>query len=287
MKYLVFGIYGMAGHTIGLYLQEQGHDVVGFAREDRGLFNVIKGDASDLGAVQMAVQKTNFDIVVNAIGVLNDTCNVHPDQAILLNSYLPHYLAALTEETDTRIFHLSTDCVFAGNTGPYYEDTVPDGMTVYDRTKALGELNDSKNLTLRNSIIGPDLKPDGIGLFNWFMSQKAPISGYKGAIWTGLTTLELAKAIDHISKEEVSGIVNMVPPSSISKFDLLSLFNEYCPNEKKTINSDECFILNKALTRHNFDSSFRPVEYEEQIRDMSEWIVQHRSLYPHYEMRAQ
>ncbi|XRD23805.1 hypothetical protein AABM34_15205 [Lysinibacillus fusiformis] len=42
----------------------------------------------------------------------------------------------------------------------------------------------------------PDLKMDGIGLFNWFMHQKGPIHGYTGAIWTGVTTLTLAKAME-------------------------------------------------------------------------------------------
>ena len=32
MKYLIFGVQGMAGHMIAEYLLEQGHTVVGFAR---------------------------------------------------------------------------------------------------------------------------------------------------------------------------------------------------------------------------------------------------------------
>lgn len=286
MKYLILGIYGMAGHTIALYLQEQGHDITGFAREDRGMFDVIIGDASDPDAIATALNIDDFDIVINAIGLLNETANKNPDQAIMVNSYLPHHLAVLTKDTGTRVFHLSTDCVFAGNTGPYYEDTFPDGASIYDRTKALGELNDRKNLTFRNSIIGPDTKSNGIGLFNWFMQQEGPINGYKGAIWTGLTTLELAKAIEHLSNENVSGLVNMVPESSISKYDLLQLFNTYCPKSTKVINAENSFNLNKALTRKNFESSFMPADYETQIQELANWIVKHRELYPHYEMRS-
>ncbi len=276
----------MAGHTIALYLQEHGHQVTGFAREDRGLFDVLVGDASDVTSIEAAILNDDFDIVVNAIGLLNETANNNPDQAILLNSYLPHHLAALTKGRDIRIFQLSTDCVFAGNAGPYYEDTTPDGTTIYDRTKALGELNDAKNLTFRNSIIGPDLKSNGIGLFNWFMQQEDPINGYEGAIWTGLTTLELAKAIERLSEENASGLMNMVPASSISKFNLLQLFNEYCPKKKKVINAEKTFKLDKALTRKNFESSFMPADYEAQIKELAEWIIKHKELYPHYEMRS-
>ena len=56
----------------------------------------------------------------------------------------------------------------------YYENSVLDGETFYDRTKGIGEVNNDKHITFRNSIIGPDLKKDGIGLFNWFMQQKVP-----------------------------------------------------------------------------------------------------------------
>ena len=34
MKFLVLGCNGMAGHTISLYLKEQGHDVFGFDRRE-------------------------------------------------------------------------------------------------------------------------------------------------------------------------------------------------------------------------------------------------------------
>lgn len=50
-----------------------------------------------------------------------------------------------------------TDCVFSGERGSYTEDDFQDGETFYDRSKALGELNDDKNITLRNSVVGSDI----------------------------------------------------------------------------------------------------------------------------------
>ena len=91
---------------------------------------------------------------------------------------------------------MSTDCVFSGKTGWYSETSSRDGETFYDRSKALGELENNKDLTFRNSIIGPDLNKNGIGLFNWFMKQEGQIYGFTKAIWTGVTTLTLAKAME-------------------------------------------------------------------------------------------
>lgn len=47
MKFFILGCNGMAGHTISLYLKEQGHKVVGFARSKSNLVETIVGDAYD------------------------------------------------------------------------------------------------------------------------------------------------------------------------------------------------------------------------------------------------
>lgn len=286
MRFLVLGATGMAGHTISLFLKERGHRVVGFSR--RGvpfLDDQVVGDVRNEMLIAEMLSEGEFDVVVNCVGVLNDFAERDPEGAAFLNGELPHVLARLTEGASTRIFHMSTDCVFAGNTGPYTEGSEPDGLTVYDRTKAAGELRDSKNLTFRCSIVGPDIDPAGIGLFNWFMEQKGPVKGYSGAIWTGLTTLELAKAMERAASEDVSGLVNMVPPESISKLDLLRLFNTELRGGSVEIVPDDAVRLDKTLVRTNFGCSHMPVGYADQVAEMANWIRAHADLYPHYAIK--
>lgn len=283
MDFLVLGASGMAGHTISLYLKEKGHRVVGLSR--RGvpfLEEQVVGDARDEALLREVIAEGGFDVVVNCVGVLNQHAERDPEGAAYLNGELPHLLASICEGTPTRVFHMSTDCVFAGNTGPYTERSTPDGESVYDRTKAAGELSDSKNLTFRNSIVGPDMSPGGIGLLNWFMQQPGPVRGYTRAIWTGLTTLELARAMESAAAEGAAGLVNMVPEGSISKHDLLRLFNDELRGGSVEIAEDGSLALDKALVRTNFDLSFRPAPYEEQVAEMAEWVRGHIGLYPHY-----
>ena len=220
---------------------------------------------------------------MNCIGVLNKAAETNPD-AGWINGELPHVLAGMTESRQTRVFHMSTDCVFAGNTGAYTEKSEPDGESAYDRTKAAGELCDGKNLTFRNSIVGPDMNPGGIGLLNWFMGQSGPVKGFTGAIWTGLTTLELAKAMEYEAGENVHGLVNMVPEGSINKYDLLQLFNRELRGGAIEIVPDAGLQLDKTLVRTNFEPSYRPKSYQEQVREMAGWIRKHGELYPHYEV---
>lgn len=283
MRFLVFGATGMAGHMIALYLKEQGHSVVGFSRKKVSFLDKqVNGDAQDETLIRETIEEGNFDVIINAVGILNTSAEKNPEAAAYLNSEFPHMLARIVEDMPARIFHMSTDCVFAGNTGPYTEKSIPDGQSVYDRTKAAGELKDGKSITFRNSIVGPDINPNGIGLLNWFMTQKGPIGGYTHAMWTGLTTLELAKAMESAAREEALGLVNMVPEGNISKYELLSLFNKELRNNSVEIYKDDSVNLDKTLIRTNFSLTFRPSSYPKQIADLARWIKDHKQLYPHY-----
>jgi len=273
----------MAGHLISLYFKEQGHDVTGFARQQSLLLDkTIVGDAFDMAFIKTVVEEVDYDAVINCIGLLNQFAEQNKAMAVLLNGYLPHYLTEITRDMKTRIVHMSTDCVFAGNDGPYYEDTFPNGASFYDRSKAMGEINTEKDLTFRNSIVGPDIKPSGIGLFNWFMKQKGPIGGYTGAIWTGVTTYTLAKAMEQALKEQLTGLYNLVNNKNINKFDLCDLFNKYFRNGRIVINPNDKLQLDKTLLSKRHDFSFVVPSYEQQIKEMADWVNSHKKLYPHY-----
>ncbi len=282
MKFLVLGASGMAGHVISLYLKEQGHNVIGASRRKVNFVDSICLDVFNTEDLSRVVLSENFDIIINAIGILNNEAELNKYSAVFVNSFIPHYLAKISENLNTRIFQMSTDCVFLGNNGPYFEDSIPDGRTFYDRTKALGELNDKKNLTFRNSIVGPDMNKRGIGLFNWFAQQNGRVNGYLSAKWTGVTTVELAKAMEVAALEGTVGLVNLVPENNISKFDLLKLFNRIILNNKIEIVPTEVPVIDKTLVRSNFNFSYKVPNYEEQIVQMKNWIVRHRDLYTHY-----
>ena len=285
MKFLVLGCNGMAGHIISLYLKEHGHDVNGYARAKSQFVPTIIGDASNKDLLADVIKAGKYDAVINAIGLLNQFAENNKLQAALLNGCLPHFLADVTADTNTQVIHMSTDCVFSGKTGGYTEMSQPDGETFYDRSKALGELNDGKNLTLRNSIVGPDIKAKGIGLLNWFMQQPGPkVNGFTGAIWTGQTTLQLAKTMEAAAKEHAHGLVNAVPDESISKFDLLRLFNKYLRYNDLEIVPVEGVCADKSLKRTNFEFGYIIPGYEQMVSEMANWMKQHKSLYPHYNL---
>lgn len=282
MKILVIGATGMAGHTLAIYFKDAGYDVTTFTRRKFEYCNNIIGDITDLNFVENVVQEGKYDAVINAVGILNKDADDNKSLAVMINSFFPHYLSNITKNLKTKVIHMSTDCVFSGNTGGYTETSFKDGETFYDRSKALGELDNNKDLTFRNSIIGPDLNESGIGLFNWFMKQKGQVNGYTKAIWTGVTTLTLAKAIEKALEENLTGLYNLVNNESISKFDLLKLFNKHIKDDRTVILPDDSVRVDKSLINNRKDFSFVVPSYEQMIIEMKEWIEKNKGNYPHY-----
>ncbi len=282
MKILVLGGTGMAGHIISIYFVEAGYDVTTFSRKKVDYCKNINGDITDFANLEKIIKMGNFDAIINAIGVLNKDAEDNKSNAILLNSYLPHFLSENTKKMKTKLIHMSTDCVFSGRRGSYSEMDFKDGDTFYDRSKALGELNNNRDLTFRNSIVGPDINEEGIGLFNWFMKQNSTINGFTKALWTGVTTLTLAKAMEQALKENLCGLYNLVNNKSISKYDLLNMFNLYMKNNKTNIVSMDTLGVDKSLVNNRSDFSFEVPSYETMIREMKEWMDSHKELYPHY-----
>lgn len=282
MKLLVLGAGGMAGHMIVLRLSELGHDVVGIARRRLEFCRNIVLDITNENELKSILDQERFDAVINAAGILPGSIEKDPANGIWINSYFPHALSKMTACLPTRIIHLSTDCVFSGQTDrAYSESAVPDSRTLYGKSKLLGELSDNKNLTFRTSIIGPDINENGRGLFHWFMRQSGQVGGYTQAIWSGVSTLTLADAIAAALSQNLTGLYQLTNNEPISKYQLLGLFNRLRSVPVK-IERDDSVVMNRSLrcTRTGFD--FRVPGYEQMTEEIGKWMSGHKEYYPYY-----
>lgn len=269
----------MAGHMIAAYLEEQNYEVYRAARRQEESNRSSFLDVFDLENVIELLHVVKPDIIVNAIGALVKQGNEDPSGAIYLNAFFPRWLERYCANTDAKLIHLSTDCVFSGTKGNYKEDDFRDGDTVYDRSKALGEVRNKKDLTFRMSIIGPDPNENGVGLFHWFMQQSGKIKGFRQVLWNGITTLELAKGIEVAIKENLTGLYHLVPEQNIDKYSLLKLFASMFDRDNITIVPVDKPLLNKTLICTRTDFSYKPKTYLKQASDMKRWIESHKELY--------
>ena len=283
MKILVIGASGMAGHMITTYLKEQHHDVATLSGHHPYDQNTTIIDITDTKALTTYLNTHSFDTVINCVGLLIKAAEKDPAKAILINAYFPHFLSSFYAQTQTKVIHLSTDCVFSGEKGPYTENSIYDGTLFYDRTKALGELINSKDLTFRMSIIGPDRSPSGVGLLNWFLQQQDTLYGYRKVYWNGITTLALAKAIDAALTKPLTGLYHLVPKEPITKYDLLNLFQQTF-STPVTILPCDTPATNKVLLNTRTDFTHEVPPYPEMLQDLSLWIKAHPDFYPHYHL---
>ena len=260
-KILICGSSGMAGHIIYDHLKSiNQYDILHTARTSND-FTTIPIDIEydmDLNKLEEIIIDCKPNFIINCIGLLINLCDKMPDKAIYINSYFPHWLEQITKNTESKVIHLSTDCVNSGNKGNYNENDIPDGIGFYARSKALGEIINDKDLTIRMSIIGKELKDNGSGLFEWFMKQKGEICGYSYNMWNGLTTLLLAQNIGKIIKEnpKLSGLYHLAPNYKISKFNLLQLIKQIWNETDITIKSKR--VPNDKTLVNNRKKDFKP-----------------------------
>lgn len=275
MKLLLLGADGMLGHVVKIYFDENGHDVKTTSRHSDGDYQLdITKNLSD---VQNYIQEFHPEAVVNCIGILNKEAEDHHSLAVLVNSYLPHYLDEICTKNGAKLIHISTDCVFDGKKGDYTEESFRTATDFYGRSKGLGEVENNSSLNLRTSIVGPDIKPKGIGLFQWFMNQEDEVSGFDKVIWTGVTTVELARCIEKALINNLTGLRHVVNNQKINKYDLLNLFKEYF-NKKITISRKSDYVSDKSLVRTT-DFDFEIPSYAQMVKEMADWVTKHESIY--------
>ena len=282
-KVLILGSTGMLGHqVVNYFLKFDDYDVIDIAFRSKLREKTIVSDVTNKTTFEKVVTELKPDFIVNCIGILiHGSSNV--ENAIYLNAYLPHQLKKISKNIGAKLIHISTDCVFSGDKGGYIETDVKDGKGVYSQTKKLGEIEDDANLTLRTSIIGPELKNNGEGLFHWFMNQQGDITGFTRAIWSGVTTIELAKAIKWSIDNDITGLYHVTNNTSISKYDLLKLFQKYT---KKDINikSSSGKDVDKSFIDTRLSMDYEISSYDQMISDMVSLIDNNRPLYSQYKV---
>jgi dTDP-4-dehydrorhamnose reductase len=283
MKVLVFGISGMLGSIVFDVLgREPGYEVTGTVRSDsiRDFFpadlqqHIVSNiDVLEIDALTGVVELVKPDMVINCVGLIKQLETAEDPLVVLpINSMYPHRLAAICAQFQSRLIHISTDCVFSGRKGHYLESDVSDAIDLYGKSKFIGELNDMRHaITLRTSIIGHELDTNN-GLIEWFLSQSGSIKGFKRAIFSGLPTVELTRVIrDYvIPRPELSGLYH-VSAEPISKYDLLTLVAKIYGKKIEIIPDNE-IIIDRSLNSELFqeETGYKSPDWPELVTRMKD-----------------
>ena len=282
MRLLILGGSGMLGHQLWRGLHAQ-HDtwvtlrrpVADFAVHN--LFDEAKAiqfdDITDDTALERALGQAKPEAVINCVGLIKQRDEAS-DEALTLcvNAEFPHRLAKRCGEAGARLIHFSTDCIFAGTKGNYTESDPSDAADLYGQSKHQGEVADAHSVTLRTSVIGHELGTN-LALLDWFLSQRGQaISGFTKAIYSGFTTLEMARIVDRILTQNpaLSGVWH-VASEPISKFALLQLCREKL-GWKGVIEPNDEFVCDRSLNADRFNQAtgYSPPSWEAMISELAQ-----------------
>lgn len=288
MRILILGGDGMLGHQLLVQLR-QNHEVKVTVRRavaeyaEFGLFDESNTlDRLDLRCsrnLSEAIASFSPQLVINAAGIVKQRdSSADTLLSLELNSVLPHRLAEICSTIHARLLHFSTDCVFRGDRGGYAESDVSDAIDVYGRTKYLGEVVAPNCVTLRTSIIGLELHRK-TSLVEWFLRQRGEIRGYTNAIFTGVTTMVLARFIDDVlcRRPDMSGLYH-IASEPISKYELLSRLAARLDSTHFEVTPHPAFVCDRSLIngRLTQETHYAPPSWNAMLDELAS-LIKHRS----------
>ncbi len=280
MKILILGGDGMVGHQLFLGMRER-HDVRVTLRQskdiykDLNLFNASNSyyeiDAAEADHLTSILDEFQPDAVINAIGVIKQRPSTKDTIAnIVVNALAPNQIEVLCSQRNIRFVHFSTDCVFSGSKGNYKETDLSDAKDVYGKTKYLGEVNTPSSITIRTSFIGLELNRKA-SLLEWFLSQSGRIKGYRKAIFSGLTTIEMSKVVEMVLVKfpELHGVWH-VASQPINKYELLTRISTALNRKDVEVEPDDQLICDRSLNAETFyeATNYKQPAWDHMIADL-------------------
>ena len=264
MRILVLGKNGMLAHALINCFHE---NAIEFDVLSRPLFNVENFK-------DISFKVSQYDYVINCVGLTNRWHDTIDEKTFIkVNSEFPKFLSEKCLSEGSRLIHISTDCVFSGEQGPYFEDSLRDGNSIYSQTKIMGEPTEN-SLVLRTSIIGPEIK-NFYSLLHWVLSKEGQtINGFRNHLWNGMTTYQLSQCIIKIIKNDlfVCGARHLFSENAISKFELIKLICEYYNlNNTKVvaINSKHSRDMRLDTNYPEFISMLNIRPFSKQLQDLA------------------
>jgi len=275
VRIVILGASGLIGHKLYEVLKPRFKTVIPILHGDRARFKqsgLFEGgdaiehvDVCDFEHTTGILHALRPDVILNCAGITKRRPEVEDAvTAITVNSLFPQKLAVWAKANNTRVIHFSTDCVFNGKKASteaaYTEDSPTNGEDAYGRTKALGEIRDDHNLTIRSSFIGRELAVHS-ELIDWFLAQEGQsIKGFSNAMYSGVSTPVMARLVGDIIEHQpgLTGLWQLGNPTPINKYDLLCKTREafgidvdISPDDRPAPNA----ILDGARLREQIDLS--------------------------------
>ena len=265
-KILILGGNGMLGKDMINAFMNHGFKNISYTTRKTKLKNNLKyirlNIDKNIEPKIHKLKKLKFDIIINCIGIIKPRINENDiksfEDTINVNALFPHKLANILN-TNTKIFQITTDCVFSGDKGMYDENSKYDASDLYGMSKSLGEVKTNNLYNIRCSIIGRELSTS-YSLVEWFLSQKnKKVNGFKDHLWNGVSTIVYSNLICSIivNMIKIPNNLHIMPKDIVSKYKLLQIFEANFKNNVTVIP-----FISKSKIDRTLSTKFKKINNE-------------------------
>ena len=226
MEFL-FGAGSMLGWS--LWQARGAAEVAGFCNRDRKSWpaGIERGlHLNDADAVAQLFAAERPRLIVHCAGICDvEVCEASPDFAHAVNVEGTRLLVEHAPP-DARIVYCSSDHVFGGDAGPYYEDSATAPISVYGRTRVAAErlvLARANTMVVRSGLwIGPSAT-GRIGHLDWLRHRHRrglPMTVVSDEVRSAVWAEDAARRVWALARSTITGIRHVTATRAVPRPEL-------------------------------------------------------------------
>lgn len=266
-KVLVTGANGLLGQkcvrTFWQHYEVLGTDIQDSPYVEHRHYHYWQCDITDRKDLLSRVQDLQPDFIINAAAYTNvDACEEDKELCWKVNAIGVENLAYAAKKTHSFVVHISTDYVFDGRSGPYTEESTPNPLGYYGRSKLAGEnaliISGVDYAILRTMVLygaGKNLRDNfAIWLIKMLRSGK-PVTIVDDQYGHPTIVDDLAAAILKVVEKRQTGIFHVTGSEYVNRYEFALKLAEVFGLDKSLIKPIKTEDLHQKAPRP-FHSQF-------------------------------
>ncbi len=226
-RVMVTGAAGLLGQKIIDVFKRESEYELHACDLSGGIDGYFSLDITDRQRVLDVVRAISPSVIINAAAFTDvDRAEVDRELAYKVNATAVDYLAEAAFLFGAKMVHISTDYVFNGLKGNYDENSVPDPISYYGKSKLAGEnllrARLENHAILRTQVLygfGKSIKKNFVLWVLEKLSNKEKFSVVTDQIGNPTLADELAIAVLKVVQRDAKGLYNVSGVQSLSRFD--------------------------------------------------------------------
>ncbi len=197
------------------------------------------------------------DAVINCAAITDvDWCEDHADEANLVNFIGAENVARAARESGSNLIFISTDYVFDGRHAPYSEDDDPNPVSVYGRSKFMGEKAVRKlypkALIARTAVLYGYIPGGRPNFVTWLIGELE--AGRSVRIvedqWGNPTLADdLAPLLLHLLSLGTGGVLHTCGPEILNRYEFARLIASVWECDPGAVEKIDAKLLNQKAPR--------------------------------------